>query len=159
VTLFDHFFILYTGFIIGIICFVFPLIISVFNFLERKRLEVEKKINAERDKTVNLTIENISSPDTKPEERANKILSSSRHLKREKRRKLFNQFYYNPQFRLWIILIPLLITLGMCIIDVFTSQVYNLTYYSLFVFTFALYFLLDTLVRTVKIIKESVFYE
>jgi ABC-type multidrug transport system fused ATPase/permease subunit len=156
VTRFDHFFILYTGLVIGIICFVFPLIISVFDYLEKKRIEEELRINTEKENNLAQAIEKISAPETKQEEKEKQIHASSKDLRKERTKKLFNQFYYNPQFRLWIILIPLLITLGMCIFDIFTSEKCHLTYFSLIPFVLAMFFLIDTLIRVIKLIKASI---
>lgn len=154
-TAFDHFFILYTGLVIGIICFVFPLIISLFNFFEKKRQEEEEKINNESENELNESIKKINSPDTKKDERRKEIQKSSKNIRREKWEKMFNQFYYSPQFRIWIILIPLLITLVMCTVDIFTEHKHHLTYWSFMPFIFAMFFLIDTSVRAVKLIKDS----
>ncbi len=154
-TPFDHFFILYTGLVIGIICFVFPLIISVFNYFEKKRQEEREKIDNESENKLNEAIKKIVAPDTKRDERKKEIQISSRNIRKEKINKIINQFYYNPNFRLWIILVPLLITLGMCIIDIFTEHKYYFTYYSFITFSFAMFFLIDTSIRAVKLIKDS----
>lgn len=155
-TPFDHFFILYTAFVIGIICFVFPLIISVFNFLEKKRIELEQKTILESDSTLSQAIAIMTAPDANHADKLRGIKESTKTLKREERRRLAHKFYYSPQFRLWVILTPLLISLFMCILDIFLELKGALTYISIIPFIIAMYFLIDTLIKTIKILKEDI---
>jgi hypothetical protein len=154
VTHFDHLFILYTGLVVGILCFVFPLIISVFNFFEKKRCELDQKDLETSDETLNLATLKINAPGSKTEERIKEFKKTNRALTKEERKRLIHKFLYNPKFRLWVIFIPLLLVLLMCVIDIYTDHSLNLTYYSFVPFIIAMIFLIDTFIKTVELIKE-----
>lgn len=154
-TPFDHFYILYTGLIIGIICFVFPFILSVFIIFDNKRENEILALNDQANDSINRIKEIIRDDNVEPKDKIAQIHNSSKQLKLKEWSKLIIQFLYNPQFLLWLIFIPLLITLFLCLADIFTGHQYYLTYYSFISFAISLYFLVGIFKKSIKLLKES----